>query len=285
MIIQVPEHFSKNKDILKLDNFTLLYYFNREKSEKMHIQINKHMLLHVFNGSKIIHSDDRDYIVSDQQSVFISSGQYFMSELLSTEKSHFDGIMVFFDDEFLLSIFNKYKNLTQETVHNIQTSKKLCIIEQSQALHETMFSTKSYLERKSDDPSLIQLKFEEIFLQLLQSNSSKQIVSYFQTLYDQSLFKFKDLFENENFTTVDEMIRKSKLPEVQFRKIFKQLYNTTPKEWLLEKSLMKAKKLLEDKTLNVTDVCYDSGFNSLSWFIKSFKQAFGVTPKKYQQNC
>lgn len=285
MIIQVPEHFSKNKDILKLDNFTLLYYFNREKSEKMHIQINKHMLLHVFNGSKIIHSNGTDYTVGEKESVFISSGQYFMSELFSNKKSHFDGIMVFFDDDFLFSIFNKYKNFAQVTPDVKQVRKQLCIIEDSQALHETMLSTKSYLTRKSDDPLLIQLKFEEIFLQLLQSNSSKQIVSYFQTLYDKSLFKFKDLFENSEFTTVDEMIQVSKLSEVHFRKIFKQLYNTTPKEWLLKKSLYKAKNLLEDKTLNVTDVCYHSGFNSLSWFIKSFKQEFGITPKRYQQNC
>jgi len=285
VIIQVPDHFAKHKDILKLDDFSLLYYFNRDRSEKMHIQINKHMLLHVFNGSKIIHSDDVDYTVSDKQSVFISSGQYFMSEVLSLEKSHFDGIMVFFDDAFLYAIFEKYKSITHNTLSKSIQAKKLCIIEDSKALHETMLSTKTYLERKSDDPTLIQLKFEEIFLQLLQSNSSQQISSYFQTLYDKSLFRFKDLFENGHFQTVEEMIKASKLSEVQFRKLFKQMYALSPKEWLLQKSLNKAKYLLADKTLNVTDVCYDSGFNSLSWFIKSFKKEFGVTPKKYQQNC
>jgi len=243
------------------------------------------MLLHVFNGSKIIHSDDIDYTVSDKQSVFISSGQYFMSEVLSLEKSHFDGIMVFFDDTFLFSIFEKYKNIRKDTLPKTTFSKKLCIVEDSESLHETMLSTKTYLERKSDDPSLIQLKFEEIFLQLLQSNSSQQIASYFQILYDKSFFKLKSLFENGNFHTVEEMIKESKLSEVQFRKLFKQMYNMSPKEWLLQKSLTKAKQLLEDKTLNVTNVCYDSGFNSLSWFIKSFKKEFGVTPKKYQQNC
>lgn len=166
------------------------------------------------------------------------------------------------------------------TKHN-----KLCIIENSQALHETMLSTKSYLERQSDESALIQLKFEEIFLQLLQSNSSNEITEYFQSLYATSMFKFKDLFENNDYINVEEMIKKSRLSEVQFRKIFKQMYRTTPKEWLLRKSLNKAKTLLATKEFNVTEVCFECGFHSISWFIKSFKNEFGITPKKYQQNC
>lgn len=283
MIIQVPEYFANRKDILELENLSFLYYFNREKTEKISIQLNKHMLLHVFNGSKIISNEELDYTVKSKQSVFISQGQYFMSEILSLEKSHFDGIMVFFNDAFLFSIFNKYPNLKLTTV---TTNKdKLCIIEKSQALHETMLSTKSYLTRKSDQPALIQLKFEEIFLQLLQSNSSDEILKYLQSLYSTSLFKFKDLFENNSFTTVEEMIKISNLSAMQFRKIFKQMYSTTPKEWLLHKSLNKAKVLLESKEFNVTEVCFECGFNSISWFIKSFKKEFGLTPKKYQQNC
>ena len=126
---------------------------------------------------------------------------------------------------------------------------------------------------------------EEIFLQLLQGNSSDEIFKYFQTLYASSLFTLKKIFETKDFGTVDEMIKESKLSEVQFRKLFRQMYNSTPKEWLLRKSLDKAKALLANQELNVTEVCYECGFNSLSWFIKSFKKEFGLTPKKYQQNC
>ena len=285
MLIQVPEHFSQNKNILHFENLSFLYYFNREKTPKIHIQLNQHMLLHVFNGSKVISTDGVDHTVEQSQSVFISKGQYFMSEILSVEKSQFDGIMVFFDDAFLLSIFDKYPSLLQNSVSIPQDNQPLCIIENSTALHETMLSTQVYLERGSDESLLIQLKFEEIFLQLLQSNSSGEIRNYFQTLYDNSLFRFKRLFEDHEFNTVKEMMTLSRLSEPQFRKLFAELYNTTPKEWLVKKSLHKAKKLLEEKSLNVTEVCFECGFNSISWFTKSFKQEFGITPKKYQQNC
>ena len=285
MIIQIPEHFSKNKNILKLPTLSFMYYFNREITQKVNVQINKHMLIHVFNGSKIIYNNDIKYNLSDKQSAFISKGQYFMSEVLSIEKSYFDGIMVFFDDAFLLSMFNKYQTLLKDEDTKNINNNSLCIVEKSDALHETMLSTKSYLERKSDESMLIQLKFEEIFLQLLQSNKSNEILNYFQSLYSKSLFKFKNLFENNSFESVEDMIIQSKLSQPQFRKLFNELYNATPKEWLLRKSLLKSKKLLEDKELNVTEVCYECGFNSISWFIKSFKKEFDITPKKYQQNC
>jgi AraC-like DNA-binding protein len=285
MIIQIPEHFSNNKNILKLPTLSFMYYFNREITKKVNVQINKHMLIHVFNGSKIIFNNDIEYKLSDKQSAFISKGQYFMSEILSIEESYFDGIMVFFDDEFLLSMFNKYPTLLKNKDAKNMNNNSLCIIEESKALHETMLSTKFYLERKSDEDILIQLKFEEIFLQLIQSNKSNEILKYFQSLYSKSIFKFKNLFENNSFENVEDMIFQSKLSQPQFRKLFNELYNTTPKEWLLNKSLLKSKKLLEDKELNVTQVCYECGFNSISWFIKSFKKEFGTTPKKYQQNC
>lgn len=111
MLVQVPEHFLKRKDILQFENLSFLYYFNRNKTQKINVQLNKHMLLHVFNGSKIISNEGIKHTVASGQSVFMSKGQYFMSEILSLEKSHFDGIMVFFDDVFLFTIFNKYENL------------------------------------------------------------------------------------------------------------------------------------------------------------------------------
>ena len=285
MIIQIPEHFSNNENILKLSTLSFLYYFNRDSSQKVNVQINNHMLLHIFNGSKIIKNDNKEYEISAKQTLFLSKGQYFMSELLSLEKGCFDGIMVFFDDEFLLSLFSKYPVLMDKTVSEKLADNQLCVVEYSEAVHETMLSTQAYLQRKSNDAVLIQLKFEEIFLQLLQSNRSNEIVSYFQSLYSQSMYKFKNFLENGNFDNVEDMIFKSKLSKVQFRKLFNQLYDTTPKEWLLKKALKKAKKLLIKKELNVTEICYECDFNSLSWFIKSFKKEFGITPKQYQQNC
>ncbi|MDF1878310.1 helix-turn-helix transcriptional regulator [Sulfurimonas sp. SAG-AH-194-C20] len=282
MLIQIPQHFAKNPNTLQLSSLSLLYYFNKEQTQKVNVQLNKHMLIHVFNGSKTIHIGDNDYAIQEHQSAFISKGQYFISERLSDEKSYFDGIMVFFDDEFLHKLFTKY-NILKEKIEG-ETLNSLFVVEDSTPLHETMLSAKSYLQRESNVTALVELKFEEIFLQLIQSNKSKNILHYLQTLYTSSIYKFQDLIQNGEFTSVKDMMAQSKLSEPQFRKTFTKLYKTTPKEWLLKRSLLKAKTLLEDKSLSVTEVSLECGFNSLSWFTKSFKEAFDTTPKKYQQN-
>jgi len=281
-MIQIPEHFSEHENCLKLSSLSFLYYFNKEQTQKINVQLNKHMLIHVFNGSKTIHVRDDDYHIGEQQSAFISKGQYFISERLSDETAYFDGVMVFFDDAFLHQLFMKY-DILKEKVDG-DSVRSLFVVEESQALHETMLSTKSYITRASNEPALIQLKFEEIFLQLIQGNRSKEILHYLQSLYSSSIYQFEAFVQEGDFQSVKEMMAQSKLSEPQFRKMFSELYSMTPKEWLLQRSLTKAASLLQEKRLSVTEVCFESGFNSLSWFTKSFKDAFGVTPKKYQQN-
>ena len=65
MIIQIPEHFKDSKNTLKLPSLSFMYYFNREITKKINVQINTHMLIHVFHGSKIIQNNEKEYIISD----------------------------------------------------------------------------------------------------------------------------------------------------------------------------------------------------------------------------
>ncbi len=284
-VIEVPDYFIDKIQALKLSTMSFFYYFNSQSSHQVNVQVNQHMLIHIFNGRKVIQEDKIQHEVKSGQSVFISKGLYSMSEILCQYKEQFDGMMVFFDDEFLLAMFNKYPALLKNSQSYSKNDSKVCIIESSEGLDDSMRSVHSYIKRKSDNELLVQLKFEEIFLHLLQSEESSEILKYFQHLHSNSLYEFKKLVEKNSFDSVEQMIQESKLSEPQFRKTFDELYQMAPKEWLLKKALLKAKKLLSNKDLNVTQVCFETGFNSLSWFIKSFKKEFGQTPKRFQQNC
>jgi len=204
-----------------------------------------------------------------------------MSEILSFEASCFDGIMVFFDDLFLLSFFSKYGDVFKSSA---ASSTEICIVQSSDALHDTFGSIKPYLELKHTNEALLQLKFEEILLQLLDNDRSKKIHTYLKALYTGGLFALKAHFDTGNFENVEEMIRSSKLPEEKFRRLFHELYAMTPKEWLASQALTKARHLLQEGRLNVSEVSLECGFRSLSWFIKRFKESYGVTPKQFQQN-
>lgn len=285
MLVEVPEIFLDNPKTLKLTNLTMLHYFNREESEPIEVKINQHLLLHIFHGSKIMQKSDKEYRVNAKESLFISRGQYLISEILSFENASFDGIMIFFDDAFLVTFFSKYAQVFQAGQTKIETDlSNLILVQKESSLHNTMVSMNAYIEQESSSEVLLQLKFEEILLQAIENDSSKSLPRYLRNLYSNGLLNFKNIFEKGEFSDVLSMIKASKLSEEKFRKLFAKLYNTTPKEWLLDRALQKSKQLLKDGGYNVSQVSQICNFNSLSWFIKQFKVKFGVTPKQFQQN-
>ena len=283
MLVEVPEVFLGNPEILTLKNLTMLHYFNREESAPIEVKINQHLLLHIFHGSKVVEKDGETYSVNAKESLFVSRGQYLISEILSFEKASFDGFMIFFDDAFLIDFFGKYRD-----TFSVQKSDKplnsLIMVEKESSLHDTMVSMKAYVKEQNHNEVLLQLKFEEILLQALQNDESNCLYCYLTHLYSTGLLNLKNLFETQEFSDVEQMIKGSKLSEEKFRKVFYELYEMTPKEWLVERALQKAKQLLKEGKLNVSEVSICCNFNSLSWFIKQFKNRFGLTPKQYQQN-
>jgi len=288
MIVQAPEVFLDNPKVIKLSNLSILHYFNAKVSEKIDIQINEHMLLHLFSGSKVIDVKGVGYPVTEGESVFLSKNQALMCEMITFEESEshsssFGGAMIYFDDLFLVSFFNKYPHVFEKA--NVELAQDdICVAQKSEALNNSFLSMDAYFKTNVNSETLLRLKFEEILLQFLDNDSSEELSSYLKSLYTKGVFSFRNMYDKGEFSTVEEMIQMSKLSEDKFRKFFFQVYKTTPKEWLIKRSLIKAKRLLEDGNMNVSEVSTESGFNSLSWFIQVFKNTYGKTPKRFQQD-
>ena len=283
MVVNVPDIFLENPKTLQLKNLAMLHYFNREVSDPIEVKINQHLLLHIFHGSKVVEKDNKTYKVNAKESLFVSRGQYVISEILSFENASFDGFMIFFDDVFLIDFFSKYRD-TFKTQKSKQPLDSLIMLEKESSLHDTMVSMKAYVKEKRHNEVLLQLKFEEILLQALQNDETHCLYCYLTHLYSTGLLNLKNLFETQSFKDVESMIKASKLSEEKFRKVFHELYEMTPKEWMVDRALKKAKQLLQEGELNVSEVSQLCNFNSLSWFIKQFKNKFGLTPKQFQQN-
>ena len=285
MLVEVPELFLENPKTLQLKNLTMLHYFNREESQPIEVKINQHLLLHIFHGTKVIDKEGEHFKVNAKESLFISRGQYIISEILSFDNASFDGIMIFFDDAFLISFFSKYADVFATDTPDVKTAlNTLLMVQKESALHDTMVAMNAYVKEENCNEVLLQLKFEEILLQALENDTSKQLYHYLSHLYSRGLVNFKNLFDTEAFSDVESMIRASRLSEEKFRKLFYESYATTPKEWLIHRSLAKAERLLKEGDYNVSEVSQLCDFSSLSWFIKQFKVEFGATPKQFQQN-
>jgi len=71
--------------------------------------------------------------------------------------------------------------------------------------------------------------------------------------------------------------------EVQFRRLFRELTQQSPSEYVMNIRLNKAKTLLATTDKRITDIAQETGFYDHAHFIRSFRAATGLTPAVFRR--
>ena len=82
---------------------------------------------------------------------------------------------------------------------------------------------------------------------------------------------------------LDQISEKACFSRYHFLRLFRQAFNKTPHQYLIERRIEKAKELLGDDELRVTDVCFEVGFQSLGSFSTLFHKTVGQAPLTYRE--
>lgn len=83
--------------------------------------------------------------------------------------------------------------------------------------------------------------------------------------------------------TLDELAFVACLSTNYFLRTFRELFGTSPHQFLIEKRLQKAQRLLAETDLAVGDICLRVGFQSLGSFSWLFKRRIGVSPDAFRR--
>ena len=83
--------------------------------------------------------------------------------------------------------------------------------------------------------------------------------------------------------SLDQISEKACFSRYHFLRLFRQAFNKTPHQYLIERRIAKAKELLGDDELRVTDVCFEVGFQSLGSFSTLFHKTVGQAPLTYRE--
>ena len=67
-----------------------------------------------------------------------------------------------------------------------------------------------------------------------------------------------------------------------FIRLFKQAFDQTPHQYLMNRRIEQAKDLLTAGELSVTEICFAVGFQSLGSFSTLFHRSVGQSPKLYR---
>ena len=83
--------------------------------------------------------------------------------------------------------------------------------------------------------------------------------------------------------SVERLAAISHYSVAQFRKLFEQLTQMTPSEYVIRTRVNKARTLLATTDRRISDIAAETGFCDHSHFIKTFVRLVGKTPNRYRQ--
>ncbi len=83
--------------------------------------------------------------------------------------------------------------------------------------------------------------------------------------------------------TLDRMARQVHMNRSSFANVYRQLFNSSPINDLIETRLNLAKRYLIDTDKSITEVAYISGFRDVYYFCRQFKKKTGVSPGNFRR--
>lgn len=89
-------------------------------------------------------------------------------------------------------------------------------------------------------------------------------------------------FDNSELSN-EILASQSGISEIYFRRLFKEMFGTTPKQYILGLRIKKACKLLMESSASVSEIAEECGFSSVYHFCRSFKENTGLTPSEYSK--
>ena len=133
------------------------------------------------------------------------------------------------------------------------------------------------------DENILELKLKEIIL-ILSKIDSQRINQILKNLFNPTTVVFKDVIEAHLYSSlsVQDLASLTNKSLTSFKRQFKEIYQTSPANYIKNKRLDKAANLLKVTNESISDICFKCAFNDLAHFSNSFKSKFNQTPSDYR---
>ncbi|WP_323660207.1 helix-turn-helix transcriptional regulator [Aliarcobacter butzleri] len=276
----VPNYFIEKNDsrIVDLEEIYCINYITKYREDFLSIRNTMHALMIPLIGQKIITTKEKELDINSSNICFLYQNNCFLSKRVN-ENLKYKSIVLFFSDKFVLDFIKKYKIKSDKKLEtelfNFDYSK-------FEELKIAIKSFENYLE-KDFSKELLKLKFEELFLLVLQKDE-KSLIPFFNKIINTTKDRIKYILEsNLDFVnSFEDICSLTRQNPSKIRKYFKDEFNTTPKLWINEKRLEKATLLLKTTDETISQIATSCGYSSVSWFILEFKKRYNLTPKDYR---
>lgn len=276
-IISLPQEFklSSNSSIQVVD------YRSWKSQARSKINLGKHVFSFLVEGSKEVAGDQRIATIENDSFLLLKAGHCLMTETVSSERSAYRSMLMFFQDEDLLNLLEK--NETTIPPRTDVDSFQVCTYDAYTKHFVKGLEGVLQLEADQQD-KLLKIKFEEIMTYLIQRDGESFVASILHPK-DDPVVRFKRVIESNRYTklTLAELAFLCNMSLSTFKREFGKHYPSPPSKWFQERRLEHAAYQLKNKQLRASELYEEAGYDSLSNFIQAFKKMYGQTPKQYQQ--
>lgn len=115
-------------------------------------------------------------------------------------------------------------------------------------------------------------------------NSLAYIPSVRNKKIEPAISEIHNFFADRDFS-IGDLSKLCNMSEVHFRRVFAQIYQTSPIKYINRLKINKAKELLISSNISISEVSERCGFLNAYYFSKVFKENTGVTPGEYRRGA
>lgn len=239
-------------------------------------------LFYVVDGQKTWHTAKGAYAIAKDSVVFVRKGGFILEQMADIG---FCVMLFFIPDDFICETLH---TRTRPLASYEQTFEPVMLLESSEKLKGFFLSMSSYYtESPEPDPSLLEIKFRELILNIADNAANRDLLGYFCSLMHEPQAVLLQRVMEDNFCfnlRLEEYATLSNRSLSAFKRDFEKLFGCTPGKWLLEKRLHHALDLLSNGGKTVGEAAFASGFESNSHFSRAFKARFGKGPMEMKNS-
>ncbi len=169
-----------------------------------------------------------------------------------------------------------------QTLHPLPAEPFLYSVEnQMQTYTELFRSASRYFEKRPQgtEAKLRSLLYQVLYL--LQSGYTPDYVPRDRAQRIGHAVEYIHLHYMNPGLSVEELAELCGISDVYFRRLFRQLYQVTPSQYIRHYRLRKAMELLESGMYRVGEVAGMVGYESEFYFSRTFRQQTGICPSHY----
>lgn len=281
MTITLPNYIFENKELYQIinDESVIASKSSKYKKDMISLRNSMHLVILLINGGKTLHLKNSDITIDTSDILYLSQGNYFMSEIIG-DKNSFESILIFFDDEYVFNFIKKYN------IALVANEEKDVLLLKRDEFISTCINTINQYYKNSIENSLdlVKLKLDELFLYSF-SKDKEKFSAFLNKILQTKSSRVKYILEEniDIINSVDDMCKLTRLNSKALRKEMNRLYNQNPKEWLDEKRLYLATTLLKNTQKSISEIATTCGYSSVSWFIIQFKKHYKTTPLLFRE--